>query len=113
VTNEGSKIVFVRSKVVKGFEYYQVVENRRVGGKVVQRVVIHLGLSETVGEALDAERRNRRVIRRQAARLRLANDTPTTRKALARLSEREAASAARIERLKALFKLMPDDDDED
>ncbi|MBS3142477.1 L-histidine N(alpha)-methyltransferase [Candidatus Woesearchaeota archaeon] len=35
--------MFIRSKRVKGRVYYQLVENKRVRGKLVQRVLKHLG----------------------------------------------------------------------
>ena len=46
--------MFVRSKVVKGHTYYQLVEGYRDGaGKVRHRTVMSLGRSPTVRDALD------------------------------------------------------------
>ncbi len=45
-------MAFVRKKRVGQYEYYQVVENRRVDGKTRQRVVLHLGHHPTVDAAL-------------------------------------------------------------
>jgi hypothetical protein len=41
----GSLAVFIRSKVVKGHTYYQIVEGVRTGPKVRQRIVLALGTS--------------------------------------------------------------------
>jgi hypothetical protein len=40
---EEAKVAFIRTKRVNGKEYAQVVENYREGGKVRQRVLLHLG----------------------------------------------------------------------
>jgi hypothetical protein len=42
----------VRIKRVDGWEYYQLVESRRVDGKPRQKVLMHLGHHATVDEAL-------------------------------------------------------------
>ena len=45
--------MFVRKKKAKqGNDYHQLVENYRVGDKVQQRVVLHLGAHATVDDAL-------------------------------------------------------------
>ena len=45
--------MFVRKKKAKqGNDYHQLVENRRVGGKVRQRMVLHLGEHATVDDAI-------------------------------------------------------------
>jgi hypothetical protein len=46
-------MAFVRKKRVKGYEYYQVVENYRGDGKVRQRMLEHLGGYPTVEAAID------------------------------------------------------------
>lgn len=48
--------MFVRQKVVNGRNYYAVVENRRVSGKIRQRQIASLGRHSTVTEALEAKR---------------------------------------------------------
>ena len=39
--------VFVSVKVVKGHEYVYIVENRRIEGRVVQRIVQYIGRADT------------------------------------------------------------------
>ncbi len=46
-------MAYVRKKKVKGREYHQLVETRRVEGKPRQRVLLHLGQYRTVDEALE------------------------------------------------------------
>jgi hypothetical protein len=43
---------YVRKKGVGRYEYYQLVENRRVEGKPRQKVLVHLGRHPTVESAL-------------------------------------------------------------
>ncbi len=45
-------MAFVRTKKVNGGEYHQLVESYRDGGRVRQRVLLHLGEIATVDEAL-------------------------------------------------------------
>lgn len=45
-------MAYVRKKTVKGWNYYQVVESRRIDGKPRQRVLLHLGQHPTVDHAL-------------------------------------------------------------
>jgi hypothetical protein len=45
--------MFVRKKVSKGGTYYYLVQSRRAGGKVRQKVVAYLGTYATVQEALE------------------------------------------------------------
>jgi hypothetical protein len=49
----GACVAFVRKKRVKGWEYHQLVESRRVDGKPRQRVLLHLGNHPTVDHALE------------------------------------------------------------
>ena len=58
-------LAFVRIKRVDGWEYYQLVESRRVDGKPRQKVLVHLGQYQTVDEAL--KRWPREVGRRRRA----------------------------------------------
>ncbi len=39
-------MAFVRKKKMRGKEYLQAVENRREGGKVRQRVLLHIGRAD-------------------------------------------------------------------
>ena len=45
-------MAYVRKKTVKGGEYYQLVQSRRVNGNPRQRVLLHLGRHATVDAAL-------------------------------------------------------------
>lgn len=45
--------MFVRTKEVKGHKYHQLVESYREDGRVRQRVVAHLGESESLDEAIE------------------------------------------------------------
>lgn len=45
-------MAYVRKKKVKGGEYYQLVQSRRVNGNPRQRVLLHLGRHPTVDAAL-------------------------------------------------------------
>ena len=42
---------FIRTKTIKGIEYYYLVESCRVDGKPRQRVIAYLGQHETVKAA--------------------------------------------------------------
>jgi hypothetical protein len=59
-------MVFVRKKKVKGREYYQLVESRRVDGKPRQKVLLHLGKHATVDAALKNWSKEIRNLRRRA-----------------------------------------------
>ena len=41
-------MVFIRKKVRKGNTYYYIVENRREGDKVYQKVLYYIGTIETL-----------------------------------------------------------------
>tara|TARA_Y100000310_G_scaffold345343_1_gene463962 strand:+ start:11789 stop:11974 length:186 start_codon:yes stop_codon:yes gene_type:complete len=43
-------VAFIRTKTIKGRKYYYLVENRRVGKKVVQKVLRYLGSAESLLE---------------------------------------------------------------
>lgn len=45
--------MFIRSKLVKGVRYYQVVKGERKGGKVRQSVVVSLGTNPTIEAAIE------------------------------------------------------------
>jgi hypothetical protein len=51
---------------VRHYEYYQLVENRRVDGKPRQKVLVHLGVHPTVDDALKTWPREISRLRRRA-----------------------------------------------
>ena len=59
-------MAYVRTKKVKRYEYYQVVENHRVDGKPRQRVIMHLGKEPTVDAALENWPKEIEYLRRRA-----------------------------------------------
>ena len=67
-TAEGGRSIaaYVRKKGVGHYEYYQLVENRRVEGKPRQKVLVHLGRHPTVDDALKKWPREIRRLRRRA-----------------------------------------------
>ena len=58
-------MAYVRTKKVKGWEYYQLVESRRVDGKPRQKVILHLNHYPTVDEALKGWPRDASSLRRR------------------------------------------------
>ena len=63
-------MVYVRKKKVKGREYYQLVQSRRVNGNPRQRVLLHLGRHPTVDAALKQCPREIKRLRRLADKTR-------------------------------------------
>jgi hypothetical protein len=61
-------VAYVRTKKVKGWEYHQLVESRRVDGKPRQKVLVHLGHHTSVDAALEEWPNEIRRLRRQATR---------------------------------------------
>jgi predicted nucleic acid-binding Zn-ribbon protein len=57
---------YVRKKRVGQYEYYQVVESRRVEGEPRQKVLVHLGRQSTVDDALKQWPREIKRLRRHA-----------------------------------------------
>ena len=41
-------MAFLRTKTIKGQKYYYLVENRRVGKKVVQKVLKYIGKADNL-----------------------------------------------------------------
>lgn len=78
-------MAFVRTKKVRGREYHQLVESRRVDGEPRQRVLVHLGQHATADAALEAWQKEIRRLRRHAV---------TARKAAAELPEGSLARRA-------------------
>jgi hypothetical protein len=64
--------MFIRSKVVKGQTYYQVVNSYRDGetGRVRHRTVLSLARESSFRGALDVEIRRLAALRRERSRLR-------------------------------------------
>jgi hypothetical protein len=48
-------MAFIRRKLVRGVAYFSIVENRRVRGKVRQKVLYSLGRHATIEEAIARE----------------------------------------------------------
>ena len=61
-------MAFVRTKRVGDYEYYQLVQSVRVGGKPRQKVLLHLDGHPTVEDALKKWPREIRRLRRRAQR---------------------------------------------
>jgi hypothetical protein len=61
-------VAYVRKKMVKGSEYYQLVESHRVDGKPRQKVLVHLGKHTTVDAALKSWPKDIKNLRRNAKR---------------------------------------------
>jgi hypothetical protein len=61
-------MAYVRKKKVKGWEYFQLVESRRVEGKPRQKVLVHLGHHASVNAALEEWPKEIRRLRRYATR---------------------------------------------
>ena len=65
-------MAFVRTKKVRGREYHQLVESRRVDGEPRQTVLVHLGEHATADAALEEWPKEIRCLRRLATRQRKA-----------------------------------------
>jgi hypothetical protein len=63
-------MAFVRKKRVGNYEYYQLVESARIGGKPRQKVLVHLDGHPTVGDALKKWPQEIKKLRHDAARAR-------------------------------------------
>ena len=101
---------FVRRKKVGDYDYYQVVESRRVDGEPRQRVLLHLGHHETADAALEAWPEEieglRRLAREDRQRLETLSEQESS-KALARNIRRRVAGAERrADRLEAHLKKL-------
>lgn len=84
-------MAFVRTKKVRGREYHQLVESRRVDGEPRQTVLVHLGQHATADAALEAWPKEIRRLRRLATR---------QRKAAAELPEDGRSRLAAVRRAK-------------
>lgn len=57
-------MAFIRTKQQHGHTYYYLVENRREGGKVRQKVIVYLGRHATVAAALEETQRRIGIFKR-------------------------------------------------
>jgi hypothetical protein len=62
-------MAFVRSKVVDGRKYYQLVRNYRVAGRHRQKVLCHLGKHSSLEPAIEDLRRKEEELRNKSAEL--------------------------------------------
>lgn len=105
-------MAFVRAKKVKGKEYYQLVESRRVNGKPRQKVLVHLGRHSSVDAALEEWPEGIRRLQRYASeeRRRAANrlEGSRARRDTVRRADRAERRAdelsANLEKLRELRK---------
>ena len=98
--------MFIRSKIAKGYTYYQIVEGVRDGERVRQRIVMSLGTTPDPAAAL-------KNMRRELARLRRERnfwpigyrpESQTRARRLERLDVRIAEMEARVETLARIIK---------
>ena len=93
-------MAFVRTKQVKGGEYYQLVESRRIDGKPRQKVLVHLDGHPTVDDALRKWPREIKRLKRDAAKEReSAESWPTTSRHYRDRVQRAASSEKRASNL--------------
>jgi len=93
---EARALAFVRKKRVGRYDYYQLVESRRVGGKPPQRVLLHHGRYPTVEAASEGWQREierlRRLARKERERAdRLSGKSPSMTRGQAALAGAEEA----------------------
>jgi hypothetical protein len=109
VVSTETRIMFIRSKVVRDGTYWQVVEGYRdAGGAVKHRNVVSLGRHPTIAEALAAEKRHLTRLKRHLTRLKRGHGISITNPSLAQahkyvaMDRQIAASAAKVETLTRL-----------
>ena len=103
-------MAFVRTKRVRGREYHQLVESRRVDGEPRQTVLVHLGKHDTADAALEAWPKEIRRLRRLATRQRkaaveLPEGSPARRAARRRADRADRRSGKLKANLEELRKL--------
>ncbi len=103
-------MAFVRTKKVRGREYHQLVESRRVDGEPRQTVLVHLGQHTTTDAALEAWPTEIRRLRRLATRQRkaaaeLPEGSPSRRAARRRADRADRRVAKLKANLEELRKL--------
>jgi hypothetical protein len=89
--------MYVRSKIVKGRTYFQIVEGRRDGERVRQRVVLYLGQTADPRKALAEWKRRLNWLQSERDRLELPAELGLINPQLERVD-------AEIGRLKTKFK---------
>ncbi len=95
-------MAYVRTKKVKGWEYHQLVESRRVDGKPRQKVIMHLGHHASVDAALvEWPKEIRRLRRRAATERKSAANRPEGSRARRNAIERADRTEKRANELKA------------
>src|SRR5262245_21933114 len=101
--------MYIRSKVVRGTTYWQIVEGHRDPAdtsKVRQRVVLSLGRESDPHKVLEDRRRVLRELERQEARW--AADSPGTEHLPKAQSCHRAAVRARIAKLREFVRTLAD-----
>lgn len=101
--------MYVRSKVVKGTTYYQIVEGVRDGDRVRQRIVMALGTTPDPAEAMARMRRELARLRRERNRWPATYTTGlpgsrTVDRRLERLDVRIGEMESRVETLAMILK---------
>ena len=97
-------MAFIRTKEVNGQKYYYLVANKRVKGRVVQKVLKYIGKPEnilTLYEEKDVKSREKKLVNHLKWTARKNNCTKVILHSFAHLSE----SKASIEFTKELFDL--------
>ena len=105
MSTEGA-VVFVRSKVVKGHTYHQVVQGYREGAKVRHRTVVSLGRSPTPKEAAAVGRKAVKRCERRLVEITPLVTLPRWAKEAERLRARVDALTQRIARLEEVDRLL-------
>ncbi len=108
---------YIRKKRVRHYEYYQLVENRRVDGKPRQKVLVHLSRHPTVESALtewpQAIKRLRRFAQRKREEAEGVSEGPAAmtiqRSALERAEKAERRADSLETNLKRLRELKKRD----
>ena len=104
-------MAYVRKKKVRGWEYHQLVESRRVGGEPRQKVLVHLGHHASVDAALEVWPKEIRRLQHLAARERRLAAYLEGRRARAATERADSADRRTNElklNLKKLRKLRKD-----
>ena len=101
---------YVRKKGVGHYEYYQLVENRRVDGKPRQKVLVHLGSHATVESALtewpQEIKRLRRFAQRKREEAERLSEDPATMTKRGNTLERAEKAERRADSLETNLKKL-------
>ncbi len=98
---------YVRIKRVGNYEYYQLVENRRIDGNPRQKVLIHLGEHPTVYDALKKWPQEIKRLRRDATKEReIAKTWPESSPRYRNEMERAASTDKRAYNLEKNLKKL-------